>query len=178
MANASDRFEADGTAAPTRKLDLVGLSPLVTLALKIADAEIGVTEQPPGSNRGPRVDEYVVGVHGGGSYLLGNRWCGRFARFVFEQASKDLGLLKPFAGAGDLASAIKWRDWARRTGRLRTDPQRGYVGLLLSGAHGHVVVCSEVRGEYAQTIEGNSGNAVRTLLRPRDSFAYWVQAVD
>src|SRR5689334_9058536 len=53
-------------AAPVRgdvpEPDWAGVRPLSRRALALADAEWrhGVHEEPPGSNRGPRVDEYLL----------------------------------------------------------------------------------------------------------------------
>lgn len=37
----------------------VAISPLVRSSLNVATSQVGVMEEPPGSNRGPRVDEYL-----------------------------------------------------------------------------------------------------------------------
>jgi len=47
------------------------LPPLLALLLILARKELGVKETPPGSNRGPRVEEYLHSVHLGPGYA----WC-------------------------------------------------------------------------------------------------------
>ncbi|MGH7391749.1 MAG: peptidoglycan-binding domain-containing protein, partial [Candidatus Rokuibacteriota bacterium] len=63
-------------------------------AIGIAAAEVGVLEQPPGSNRGPRVDQYLraVGLDpAGGSFA----WCAAFVYWCFDQAAHGLGRGNP-----------------------------------------------------------------------------------
>jgi hypothetical protein len=72
-----------------RLLALAG--PLGRTALLLARNEVGVREMPPGSNRGPRVEQYQRGLYDDGEgYLIGQRWCGRFARWCFEFAAQRL----------------------------------------------------------------------------------------
>lgn len=68
----------------------VPLSPLVERTLGIAAAEVGVMEVPPGSNRGPRVDEYLESVGldpSDDSYP----WCAAFVYWSFQKAAAQLG---------------------------------------------------------------------------------------
>jgi hypothetical protein len=178
---ARDASEQAGIDIEPAPLPPIG-SPLMMRALEIATSQLGVEEQPPGSNRGPEVDRYVAGVDGRGSYLVpagdarGVPWCARFAVWCIQSAAVELGLLDPLRGAGDLASAHKWSRWARSAGRLRQEPRPGYVGLLLhSDQTGHVVLVADVQGSMVVTREGNSRNAVRALLRDAATFAAWVE---
>jgi hypothetical protein len=69
-----------------------------------ASGEVGVTEQPPGSNRGPQVDDYLttVGLNpAGGSFA----WCSAFVYWCFRKASEELAVPNPAvktAGALDV----------------------------------------------------------------------------
>lgn len=78
---------SDGpTAAPSG--DLPGE------ALKMAITQIGVMEQPPGSNRGPEVDRYLRAA--GLDPTKGNfPWCASFVYFCFNEAAKALGRQNP-----------------------------------------------------------------------------------
>jgi hypothetical protein len=72
----------------------VATSPLLASTLKFAAGEIGVMEDPLGSNRGPRVDQYLrsVGVDPTtGSYP----WCAAFVYFCFQQGASQLKTANP-----------------------------------------------------------------------------------
>jgi len=157
---------------PTADLGQGG--PLGRLALTIARRELGVAEVPPGSNRGRRVDVYLLGVHRDGDYLLtpaGSRWCGRFARWCFETAAAQLAVVDLFRGWGDLASALKWRDQGKLHRCWVATPAPGRVGLHLEeSGHGHVALVTEVNGGRVTTIAGNEANAVRSIERPVEYF--------
>ncbi|HET8922563.1 MAG TPA: peptidoglycan-binding domain-containing protein [Candidatus Acidoferrum sp.] len=66
-------------------------SKLLSQALVKADLEVGVREQPLGSNRGPRVDQYLRSV--GLDPTQGSfAWCAAFVYFCFNQACVGLFL--------------------------------------------------------------------------------------
>jgi len=145
--------------------------PLGRLALSIAAGELGAEEVPKGSNRGPRIEVYQRG-YAGLEYLVGQRWCARFARWCIETAAQQLKVPSPFATwKSDLASALKWRDQARLRRCWTPDPAPGRVGLHLSDSGaGHVVLVAKVGGDLVASIGGNEGNAVRVVRRPRSYF--------
>ena len=69
-------------------------SPLLERVLEVAASQIGVMEQPLGSNRGPKVDEYLraVGLNPAtGSFP----WCVAFVYWCFERAARDLHRSNP-----------------------------------------------------------------------------------
>lgn len=126
--------------------------------LEAAVGEIGNIEQPDGSNRGPRIDLYTAPD-------LGIPWCAAFASWCFAKAESG----SPF---GRILSALKMRDWAVANGRVLGAgalPQAGDVFVILRGdLHGHVGIVAGLTPEARiYTIEGNSGNAVRGLIRDR-----------
>lgn len=155
--------------------------PLVRHAVLIAERELldGVREVPPGSNRGPRVEEYQLGLYGDGDNLIGQRWCARFARYVYERAARELGEPRPFLGwrrkgyntDSDLASASKWEECARLRGSLvvKTNVRFGDVGLFLDP--NHVVLVVGRRGDQVITIEGNFRDSVAMVVRDPREFA-------
>lgn len=178
--------------------DLAAATAIGRTAVIIADEEfhLGVREQPPGSNRGPRVDAYLVGLAEDGAWLTryrqaqpappdgwqGAPWCGRFARWCIDQAAKRLGVRSPVAGWGDLASAWKWRSQAQRANAWRTEPAPGRVGVILvegdaqRPAHGHLVlVAGPVEDGQVWTREGNSGDRVAARRRQVTGFAGFVE---
>src|SRR5262249_7527495 len=86
-------------------------------ALAAAESQIGVTEQPPGSNDGPQIAQYRAAV--AGSYA-GAPWCAYFVSWAAAQAGAPIG----DSGQG-LGSVAEITDWAARTGRLTQTPQPG-----------------------------------------------------
>lgn len=143
--------------------------PLGCAALAAAAAELGTAEQPPGSNRGARVDLYTAGVYHDAPYLVGNRWCARFARWCFESGALNQPRL--FAGWGDLGSAYKWREQGKLHRCWAPSPAPGRVGLHLEDSgHGHAVLVVAVAGELVTTIGGNEADAVRVVRRPLAYF--------
>lgn len=156
---------------PLLLADAAQAGPLGRLALSIAAGELGAEEVPKGSNRGPRIEVYQRG-YDGRDYLVGMRWCARFARWCIETAAKQLGQPSPFAGwRSDLASAYKWREQAKLRRCWTPDPAPGRVALHLadSGA-GHVALVAKVRPALLATIGGNEQDAVRVVRRSPD---YW-----
>ena len=68
--------------------------PLLQATLDAAADEIGVLEVPPGSNRGPSVDEYLrtVGLDpAAGSYA----WCAAFICWCFGKGAASVGTPNP-----------------------------------------------------------------------------------
>jgi len=139
-----------------------------------------VREQPLGSNRGPRVDQYLraAGIDPTtGSYP----WCAGFIVWCFDNAARQLGLASPVprtAGVHDM-----WQK-AGRAGFRRIshetaigDPsqvQPGQVFFIDTGqGHGHTGLVVGREGSEFQTIEGNTnelggreGVGVFARLRP------------
>ena len=149
-------------------LDQLGsASSLGRLAVTIATGELGAAEVPPGSNRGPRVEVYQRGSDKA-EYLVGQRWCARFARWCFEEAARQLGVPSPFAGwKSDLASALKWRDQARLRRCWTPDAAAGRVALHLSDSGaGHVTIAVKAKDGMVTSIGGNEADAVRVITRP------------
>jgi lysozyme family protein len=128
-----------------------------------AEEQHHVREIPEGSNRGPRVDEYLRAAAvdpARGSFP----WCASFMVFCFDQAARQLGIRSPLprtAGVHDM-----WQK-AGRAGFRRIpfeiaagDPdqvQPGHLFFINTGnGHGHVgLVVSQTDGEM-KTIEGNT----------------------
>ncbi len=144
----------------------LGLGPLASLmspatttaagggarALAFAQAEVGVAEQPPGSNDAPRIAEYRAATSGSGI----GPWCSYFVSWAARQAGAPLGE----AGQGFGAVSSLW-GWAERTGRTLpagSVPQAGDL-IVWGGRHIGIVESVDVEGRI-HTIEGNSSNAV------------------
>lgn len=123
-------------------------------ALQAAQAEVGVAEQPPGSNDAPRIAQYRQSTAGSGI----GPWCAYFVSWAAQQAGAPLGEAgQGFGAVGAVAG------WAQRTGRFTpagagARPNPG--DLIVWGAR-HIGIVESVDPDGAiHTIEGNSSNAV------------------
>ena len=120
-----------------------------------AVGEIGVCEDPPGSNRGPRVDQY-----GGGT--SGTAWCAHFVSWCFAYAEGG----SPF---GHVASVYKLGLWAAGAKRLLRPGEIVSPGdlwcALRSDYHGHVEIVGGGTPDALSCIGGNSRSAVRGNVR-------------
>ena len=135
---------AGGTAMPATAAS-PGLG-----ALAAAQSQLGVAEQPPGSNDGPQIAQYRSAV--AGSYA-GAPWCAYFVSWAAAQAGSPIG----DGGKGE-GSVEGITAWAQRTGRLTSTPQPG--DLILFGTR-HVGIVESVNADGTlTTIEGNSSDGV------------------
>ena len=141
---------------PTAEDDLLGK------ALEIAAGEIGVREDPPGSNKGERVEQYDASVGDD----PGEPWCAAFVYFCFREAAKALGRKTPVIRTGSVLD-----HWNRaRTGGVKTllhddavqDPSKvkpGFIFIISTGGEtGHTGLVESVAGGKLVTIEGNTND--------------------
>ncbi len=144
-----------------------GLGSVRRRILEVALGELGVREKPPGSNRGPQIDRYLP--EWAKRAKQGPAWCAFFAGWVFHEAT---GAWLPGGRLGNcnalmLAAkrAEQWRDKATDAILpgdcfvMDTDGDRG--------AKGHIGFVLRVSPDYSviNTVEGNTGNAVRLGIR-------------
>ncbi|HEY7622840.1 MAG TPA: CHAP domain-containing protein [Solirubrobacteraceae bacterium] len=125
-----------------------------TGALAAAQSQVGVAEQPPGSNDSPQIAQYRTATAGSGV----GPWCAYFASWAAAQAGTPLGE----AGQG-FGSVSALYDWAQRTGRATpagtgARPNPGDL-IVWGGEHIGIVESVDADGSI-HTIEGNSSNAV------------------
>ena len=123
-------------------------------ALAAAQSQVGVAEQPPGSNDGPQIAQFRTATAGSGV----GPWCAYFTSWAAAQAGVPLGE----AGQG-FGSVSALYGWAQRTGRA-TPAGPGVVpnpgDLIVWGGH-HIGIVESVDPDGSiHTIEGNSSNAV------------------
>jgi hypothetical protein len=131
--------------------------PLIKETLRIAHNEIGVKEVPPGSNSGPRVDEYLKSVRLGGGYP----WCAGFVYWSFEQASVKLFRVNPLPRTGSCMD-----HWNKTNGgkitfqQVLTNPKLIKPGDIFiisrKGGKGHTGIIYDIYGDTLVTVEGNS----------------------
>lgn len=129
-----------------------GASPADAIC-SIAANEVGVSEQPPGSNDGPRIAQYRTATAGSGV----GPWCAYFVSWVARQAGEPLGDSGQGFGSVDQLYA-----WAQRTGRAVPNgpgvvPRPGDLVVF----HEHVGIVDQVLpGGRIETIEGNYSDRV------------------
>ncbi|NGZ09587.1 MAG: CHAP domain-containing protein [Nitrospira sp. LK70] len=141
----------------------VPVSPLLDRTLGIAAAEIGVMEVPPGSNRGPRVDEYLQSV-GLDASEDSYPWCAAFVYWSFQKAAAQVGSENPcIRTAGVLDHWSK----AGQAGATRLSPKAviddfsllkpGLIFVISTGeGKGHMGIVEDFRDDRLVTIEGNT----------------------
>jgi hypothetical protein len=154
------------------------IPPLLTLVLMIAQQELGVKEDPPFSNRGARINEYLNCVRMGPGYP----WCAAYVYWCFEQASALQNRLNPLIRT---ASCLQHWNMTRGERLLPCDflpfPELIQLGdiFILDRGHGkgHTGLVTSVGIGTIQTIEGNAsvsnslnGDRVAALERRIDSI--------
>jgi hypothetical protein len=129
------------------------LSSVVEKAVQIALAENGVREEPLGSNRGPKVDQYNA-TSGAGNGAL---WCMSFVYWSFTQAAAQTGQPNPMPKTAYCPFLLSW---AQERSKLVTTPQRGDIFLVkgMRDDKPSVVHTGIVTGGSINTIEGNTNN--------------------
>lgn len=137
---------------------------LLTKVITVAYSQVGVREQPLGSNRGPQVDEYIksVGLSPSGKYA----WCAAFVYYCFMEAAQELQIANPCpktAGVHAMWRACGTSKLLRLTPKQATmEPERIKPGMLFfldaGGGFGHVGLITEVKGVRLTTVEGNTTN--------------------
>ncbi len=136
--------------------------------VRIAESQLGQTEQPPGANESPAIAMYRTATAGA---IPGAPWCAYFASWAARQAGEPLG-----ANGEGLGSVAQISSWAQSAGRAIPNgpgvvPQPG--DLIVFGDE-HVGIVREVlpNGDIA-TIEGNYENKVAANVRtPTEATSY------
>ena len=120
--------------------------------LNLARGEVGVAEQPPGSNDSPRIAQYRQATAGSGV----GPWCAYFTSWAAREAGVPLG----DAGQGFGRVDDVWA-WAERSGKAipaaGARPQPG--DLIVWDEHIGIVESVGADGTIS-TIEGNSSDSV------------------
>lgn len=142
-------LSVDGTLGPLTQwaLDLFSCSPRRRAVVARAQSALGVSEDPPGSNRGVRVDEWLQRCH----VSTGLPWCAAFASWCLDTVA--------IAGAQALGAHFPAVD----------SPLPGDVMWFATGAgKGHCGVVVGLGSHEVMSIEGNCHDAVRCVRRARD----------
>jgi Putative peptidoglycan-binding domain-containing protein len=144
------------------------------LASAFAELHLEVVESPDGSNRGAEIDLYT-GMVGKPITMIGPPWCAYFVSWNFAKSPGG----SPFGRIGGAQSIALYcqRNIPGSVSAVRSafSPRCGDIGVIANGqVHGHAVQVAAVQDAALWTVEGNSGNAVRTKKRAIDTFRYFV----
>lgn len=133
------------------------ITQLLSKVLEIAASQVGVLEDPPGSNRGPQVEQYLASA----GCVPGDPWCASFVYWCFREASKDLNISNPLVRTGSCID--HWnRTRGKKTTRLKAvnNPSLIHPGSVFiidhGGGKGHTGIVKSINSGYIQTIEGNT----------------------
>jgi cell wall-associated NlpC family hydrolase len=122
-------------------------------AVAWAKKQVGVTEQPPGSNRGPKIDQWELRAAG----YTGYPWCGAFVHEALLQAGVDLP-----SGVVYTPTILAWARNRQHGLRIVNSPKPGDLVLMrFPGGNRDPVHHVALYVGNGRTIEGNtsSGNA-------------------
>lgn len=174
---AGNPLEVDGVVGPRTWRALFGqpsaeefpdLTPaagsLSAEVVRIAGTQVGVREQPLGSNRGPEVDAYLDRVDPG---LRGNAWCVAFLYWCHDEAASRHGKANPMP-----RTAGVHRHWQLAPGapgslvvsaaEAASDPTLVRPGMIFhidtGGGLGHAGLVVDVQGQTLVTVEGNTSD--------------------
>ena len=131
--------------------------PLIKETLRIAHNEVGVKEVPPGSNSGPRVNEFLKSIGLRGGYP----WCGAYVYWSFEQASAKLNRVNPLPRTGSCMDHWNKTNGEKITSQqVLTNPKLIKPGDIFiisrKGGKGHTGIIYDIFGDTLVTVEGNS----------------------
>lgn len=130
-------------------------SPLSLEALRIARTQLGVHEQPPGSNWSPEIQKYLNSV----GLMKPNSWCISFVYWCYDLASHNLKVINPLFRTGSVM-----REWENRIANRQYPSQLAEPGDIFVLDHGHGLGHAGIIDHWDpykmayQTIEGNSNN--------------------
>jgi hypothetical protein len=137
--------------APTTSTTTSAGTPAGQAILNAVRPEVGVAEQPPGSNDSPRIAQYRQATAGSGV----GAWCAYFVSWAARQAGVPLG--DQGQGFGRVDDVLAW---AQRTGKALPAGSTPAAGdLIVWDEHIGVVESVDPDGTI-HTIEGNSSDRV------------------
>jgi hypothetical protein len=156
------QLQAAGGAAATAQLasaPAAGGTSAGQAMVNLARAEVGVSEQPPGSNDSPRIAQFRKATAGAGV----GPWCAYFVSWAAREAGVPIGDSAQGFGLVDDVYA-----WAQRSGKAIPNgsgvkPQPG--DLIVWDEHIGLVESVDADGTI-HTIEGNSSDKVSQRTYP------------
>ena len=146
---------------------------LAERSLQIAYSQLGVTEQPKGSNAGPEVKQYLRSVGLG----VGNPWCMAFVYWCVDQACKEMQLKNPLIKTGGVLfqyNNTTLRKLPKTSGAFK--PGDIFI-MKFSAITGHTGFIKTINKGFIETVEGNTndeggreGYEVAIMKRPVSSL--------
>lgn len=131
----------------------------LTAVLEVAGSEVGAMEQPPGSNWGPKVKDYLVttGIN------FPAAWCAAFVYWCFDKAAENGGKKNPvYKTAGVLMHWNKTdakKILAKEAIQNPSLVKPGHIFIMNFGrGMGHTGLVESVNGGFINVIEGNTNN--------------------
>ena len=120
--------------------------------VSVAETYVGVTEEPPGTNKGEVVNRFLASVDLGPGYA----WCAAYVSHVLEEAGADRPRVRS-AGATDFLDARRVID-ATDVLEERATPRIGDIGVMRRGNSwkGHTWFVDGWQRQCGETIEGNT----------------------
>jgi hypothetical protein len=150
FASTMQTATATNALAPMTSASPAG-TPAGQAILNAIRPEVGVAEQPPGSNDSPRIAQYRQATAGSGV----GPWCAYFVSWAARQAGVPLGDQGQGFGRVDDVMA-----WAQKTGKALPAGSTPAAGdLIVWDEHIGVVESVDPDGTI-HTIEGNSSDKV------------------
>jgi hypothetical protein len=126
-------------------------------------AQVGVTEEPPGSSNVPyNTDYYGYQVNDPKAH-----WCATFQR----AGLKAIGCQELYYGGKKTANCPALLTYYQEQGQVVAEPEPGdlvFYDWDASGKPDHVGAVERVAAGAITTVEGNVGDAVKRLVRARD----------
>lgn len=132
-------------------------TPFLQKVIRMATSQMGVMEQPMGSNRGTDVEKYLksVGLKGG------HPWCMAFVYWCFDEICTSEGRQNPLVKTGGVLHQwnqtplpkITVNDATNNPGIIKP----GHIFIINHGnGRGHTGIVESVQGGFMNTIEGNT----------------------
>lgn len=121
-------------------------------ALEVAATQIGKQENPPGSNWGEPVKNYLSSVGIG----FAAPWCMAFVYWCFRRASETMNVNNTAIKTGGVLAA-----WNKAAHNIKSsNPAIGSVFIMDFGkGQGHAGLVENFDKEFIYTIEGNTNDA-------------------
>lgn len=157
---------------------------MIDEVLAKAASQVGVREQPLGSNAGPQVNAYLRATGLGPGYF----WCDAFVAWVYQEVEAETGQKIPCVKTASCDVSLAF---GRAHECLYTTPERGDQFLVLASEDDatHTGLVSAVNDDGTfNTFEGNtnddgSSNGIGVFARTRQlgshyRFIRWEQLLD
>jgi|tagenome__1003787_1003787.scaffolds.fasta_scaffold20967368_4 hypothetical protein len=149
---ASLMGQATGATGAT-PLPASGGTPAGQAMVNLARQEVGVAEQPPGSNDSPRIAQYRQATAGSGV----GPWCAYFVSWAARGAGVPIG--EQGQGFGSVEQVWSWAQSAGKAIPAGTQPPQTGDLIVWGGRHIGMVESVDPDGSI-HTIEGNSSDQV------------------